>query len=48
MLLIMIITNRRSIMGDKVNGRMVNILGWTTTTIIFAASGSLFFSYIHH
>jgi Mn2+/Fe2+ NRAMP family transporter len=48
MLLIMIMTNRQSIMGDKVNGRTVNILGWTTTAIIFAASGSLFFSYIHH
>ena len=47
MLLIMIITNKRSIMGDKVNGRMINILGWTTTVLIFAASGCLLLSYLH-
>lgn len=48
MLLIMIITNRRSIMGDKVNGRVINLLGWTTTALIFAASGCLMFSFLHH
>ena len=48
MLLIMVMTNRRSIMGDKVNGRMVNVLGWVTTAVIFAASGCLFFSFLHH
>ena len=48
MLLIMVITNRRAIMGDKVNGRAVNILGWITTAIIFAASACLLFSWIRH
>jgi Mn2+/Fe2+ NRAMP family transporter len=48
MLLIMLITNRRSIMGDKVNGRMINLLGWGTTALIFAASIGLVFSYLHH
>lgn len=48
MLLIMVITNRRSIMGDKVNGRVINLLGWTTTALIFAASGCLMFSFLHH
>ena len=48
MLLIMVMTNRRSIMGDKVNGRAINILGWVTTAVIFAASGCLMFSYLHH
>ena len=48
MLLIMVMTNRRSIMGDKVNGRLINILGWTTTALIFAASGCLLWSYIRH
>ncbi len=38
MLLIMLITNRPSIMGDKVNGRAINTLGWITTVVIFAAS----------
>ena len=47
MLLIMILTNRQSIMGDKVNGRLINLLGWTTTVLIFAASACLLFSYLH-
>ncbi len=41
MLLIMLMTNKRSIMGDKVNGRAMNILGWITTAAIFAASIAL-------
>lgn len=48
MLLIMVVTNRQSIMGDKVNGLAINILGWVTTAVIFAASGALLFSFVHH
>ena len=48
MLLIMVMTNRRSIMGDKVNGPLINTLGWVTTALIFAASVCLIASYIHH
>ncbi len=47
MLLIMVMTNRRSIMGDQVNGRLINTLGWVTTALIFTASACLLFSYIH-
>jgi Mn2+/Fe2+ NRAMP family transporter len=38
LLLIMLMTNNRRIMGDRVNGRTTNILGWTTTAAIFSAS----------
>lgn len=38
MLMIMLITNNRAIMGKWVNGRAINILGWTTTAAIFAAA----------
>jgi Mn2+/Fe2+ NRAMP family transporter len=38
MLLIMLMTNNRAIMGQRVNGRVINILGWVTTTAIFAAT----------
>jgi Mn2+/Fe2+ NRAMP family transporter len=38
MLLIMLMTNRRSIMGNRVNNRGMNVLGWVTTASIFAAS----------
>src|SRR5216684_4133372 len=38
MLMIMLITNNRAIMGKWVNGRAINILGWITTAAIFAAA----------
>jgi NRAMP (natural resistance-associated macrophage protein)-like metal ion transporter len=41
MLLIMRLTSNRAIMGDAVNGRAINILGWTTTVAIFAATAGL-------
>jgi len=41
LLLIMLMTNNRTIMGDQVNGRGINILGGITTAAIFAASAGL-------
>jgi Mn2+/Fe2+ NRAMP family transporter len=38
MLLILLMTNRRDIMGKHVNGRGANILGGLTTAAIFAAT----------
>jgi Mn2+/Fe2+ NRAMP family transporter len=38
MLLILLMTNDRRIMGDRVNGRAINILGGITTAAIFAAT----------
>lgn len=38
LLLIMRMTNNPAIMGNRVNGRAINVLGWITTTAIFAAS----------
>ncbi|MCU1272655.1 MAG: natural resistance-associated macrophage protein [Bryobacterales bacterium] len=46
MLLIMLMTNKRSIMGQRVNGRAINVLGWITTALIFAASIGLIWSWI--
>jgi NRAMP (natural resistance-associated macrophage protein)-like metal ion transporter len=37
LLLVMLMTNNRSIMGRWTNSRAMNILGWTTTIAIFAA-----------
>jgi NRAMP (natural resistance-associated macrophage protein)-like metal ion transporter len=37
MLLVMLITNNRAIMGKRTNTRAMNILGWATTIAIFAA-----------
>ncbi|MER8863113.1 Nramp family divalent metal transporter [Mesorhizobium sp. M0751] len=38
LLLIMLMTNSRRIMGDQVNSRSTNILGWATTGAIFSAT----------
>lgn len=48
MVLIMLMTNRRSIMGDRTNRRAMNILGWATTLVISAASASLLITSILH
>ncbi|MBZ9856047.1 Nramp family divalent metal transporter [Mesorhizobium sp. CA13] len=41
LLLMLIMTNNRKIMGDKVNSRATNILGGVTTVAVFAASAGL-------
>jgi NRAMP (natural resistance-associated macrophage protein)-like metal ion transporter len=41
MLLIMRMTSNRAVMGNAVNGRAINILGWTTTAAIFGATAAL-------
>jgi NRAMP (natural resistance-associated macrophage protein)-like metal ion transporter len=46
MLLIMRMTNDRSVMGSHVNGRVMNILGWVTTVVIFSASIFLVISWL--
>jgi NRAMP (natural resistance-associated macrophage protein)-like metal ion transporter len=45
LLLIMLMTNNRKIMGQQTNSRGINILGWITTAAIFAASGGLVVSW---
>ena len=41
MLMVMLITNNRLIMGRWVNGRAINILGWVTTAAMFAVTIAL-------
>jgi NRAMP (natural resistance-associated macrophage protein)-like metal ion transporter len=41
LLLIVLMTSSRAVMGDKVNGVALNVLGWATTVVIFAASAGL-------
>jgi Mn2+/Fe2+ NRAMP family transporter len=36
--MIMTIANNHKIMGNRVNGRAINILGWTTLAIMAAAA----------
>jgi NRAMP (natural resistance-associated macrophage protein)-like metal ion transporter len=39
--LMMRMTNDRAVMGERVNGRLTNLLGWTTTLVTFAATACL-------
>jgi Mn2+/Fe2+ NRAMP family transporter len=41
LLLIMLLTNNRKVMGKQTNSRAMNLLGWVTTGAIFAASMGL-------
>jgi Mn2+/Fe2+ NRAMP family transporter len=45
LLLIVLMTSSRRIMGDKVNSTALNILGWATTVVIFSASAGLIASW---
>lgn len=46
MLLIMLMTNNRKIMGNRTNSLRLNILGWLTTAAIFAASIGLIITWL--
>jgi NRAMP (natural resistance-associated macrophage protein)-like metal ion transporter len=46
LLLIMLMTNNRAIMGAQVNSRGLNVLGWVTTAAIFAATLGLVVSWL--
>jgi Mn2+/Fe2+ NRAMP family transporter len=46
LLLIMLLTNRRAVMGDQVNSRRMNVLGWVTTAAIFSATVALVATWI--
>jgi Mn2+/Fe2+ NRAMP family transporter len=41
LVLMMLMTNNRKIMGDKVNSRWMKALGWLTTAAVFSASAGL-------
>ena len=38
LVVVMLVSNNRSIMGDKVNGPIANITGWVTVAVMFAAA----------
>jgi NRAMP (natural resistance-associated macrophage protein)-like metal ion transporter len=41
LIVIMLIANNKEVMGDQINGRWLNILGWVTTLLMFAAAVGL-------
>jgi Mn2+/Fe2+ NRAMP family transporter len=46
LLVIMMMTNDREMMGDRANGWITNSLGWLTTAVTFAAAGSLIYTWL--
>jgi Mn2+/Fe2+ NRAMP family transporter len=46
LLLIMLLTNNRKVMGKQVTSRWMNVLGWITTAAIFAATIGLVVTWI--
>ena len=46
LLLIMLMTNSRKVMGDKVNTRMLNVLGWITTAAATLATVGLVLTWL--
>ena len=47
LVLIMLIANNRGVMGNKVNHRLTNVVGWATTAAMFAAAIGLVITWIH-
>ncbi len=41
LVVIMLIANNQEVMGERVNGRWANILGWATTAVMFVAAVAL-------
>jgi Mn2+/Fe2+ NRAMP family transporter len=46
LLLMMLMTNRRRVMGNETNSLLLNLVGWTTTAIMFAASLALIWTWL--
>lgn len=46
LVLVMLVANNPSIMGDRVNGPMLNLLGWGTTVVMSAATVALALTWI--
>ncbi|RPE76889.1 Nramp family divalent metal transporter [Vulcaniibacterium tengchongense] len=44
LLLMLLMTNDRRIMGPRTNGRVTNFLGWTTVAVTFAAAACLVYT----
>ena len=43
LIVVMLIANNRAVLQEHVNGRLANVVGWTTTAVMFAAALGLVF-----
>ena len=47
LVLVMLVANDRDVMGERTNGRWLNLLGWGTTIVMFAAAIGLLATWGH-
>ena len=47
LVLVMLVANDRRIMGGRTNGRWLNVVGWGTTIVMFAAAIGLVATWAH-
>jgi len=47
LVLVMLVANNRGVMGSRTNGRWLNLLGWGTTIVMFAAAIGLVVTWGH-
>jgi Mn2+/Fe2+ NRAMP family transporter len=45
LVLIMIVANNREVLGERVNGRGANVMGWLTAAVMSAAAVALIFTW---
>ncbi|HEY4232053.1 MAG TPA: divalent metal cation transporter [Lacipirellulaceae bacterium] len=46
LVVVMLIANNREVMGDRVNSRLLNVVGWATTVAMFVAAAVLVWTWI--
>ena len=47
LVLVMFISNNKKVMGHRTNGKLLNLLGWTTTVLMTLAAAILVYTWIH-
>ncbi|PYS93680.1 MAG: iron transporter [Acidobacteria bacterium] len=47
LVVIMLISNNRRVLGKRINGRLANVLGWGATAMMFAAAAGLLLTWGH-
>ena len=45
LVMIMLVSNNRKVMGDRVNGRLTNFIGWTAVAVMSAAALGMFLTW---
>ncbi len=48
LVVVMLVSNNTKIMGERVNSRWINALGWLTTVLLFIAAIALIITFIRH